>query len=172
MAYEELSNLLFHVGKDPSRLIFEDELTGVNNRRFLHNYFEYKVPWAALHEHPVSLLMMDVDEFKQINDTRGHDSGDQALIWISRILREVGGEQALPIRYAGDEFILLLPDVGKAQAMTVAERLLLRVRQEPCPLQEGKSPLPLTLSVGVATAPDDADTAKTLLQQADTALST
>src|SRR5919109_312379 len=112
MAYEELVNLLQHVGKDPSRLIFEDELTGISNRRFLHNYFEYKVAWDKLNEQPFSLLMMDVDEFKQINDKHGHDSGDQALVWVTARLKEAAGENGLPIRYAGDEFVLLLPNAG------------------------------------------------------------
>lgn len=170
MAYEELVNLLQHVGKDPSRLIFEDELTGINNRRFLHNYFEYKVSWAELVEHPLSVLMMDVDEFKQINDKHGHDSGDQALVWVTGIIREVAGEHGVPIRYAGDEFVLLLPDTGKAAAMEVGERLLQCIRQKPCPLHEGKESLTVTLSVGVATAPDDAESGKALLQKADTAL--
>jgi diguanylate cyclase (GGDEF)-like protein len=170
MAYEELINLLQHVGKDPSRLIFEDELTGISNRRFLHNYFEYKVSWDALAEHPLSLLMMDVDEFKQINDKHGHESGDQALIWVTTRLKEAAGEAGLPIRYAGDEFVLLLPNMGKTEALAVGERLLQHVRQEPCQVQDGKASIRVTLSIGVATAPDDADSGKALLQKADTAL--
>ena len=69
MKYEELQNFLKNIGKDPSHLIFEDELTGIYNRRFLLNYFQSKVPWNTLEAHPVSLIMMDVDHFKQINDT-------------------------------------------------------------------------------------------------------
>jgi predicted signal transduction protein with EAL and GGDEF domain len=84
MAYEELPNLLHHVGKDFSRLMFEDELTGLNNRRFLHNYFEYTDAWDESLQHPLSLLMMDADEFKQINHRQGHESGDQVRIWSGR----------------------------------------------------------------------------------------
>jgi len=80
MANEDLLHFLQNVGKDPSHLIFEDELTGIHNRRFLQNYLQYKVPWDSMENHPVSLLMMDVDHFKQINDTHGHEAGDQALV--------------------------------------------------------------------------------------------
>ena len=84
MKYADLFHVLQHIGKDPSRLIFEDELTGIYNRRFLHNYFQYKVSWDTLKANPLSLIMMDVDHFKQINDTYGHNVGDQALIWFAQ----------------------------------------------------------------------------------------
>jgi GGDEF domain-containing protein len=95
MKYDELLHFLQNAGKDPSRLIFEDELTGIFNRRFLHNYFQYKIPWDALKDHPLSLIMMDVDHFKQINDTHGHDAGDQALVRVAGFLKEAAGEEGL-----------------------------------------------------------------------------
>ena len=64
----------------------------------------------------MSLLMMDVDHFKQINDTHGHDVGDQALIWVAKLMQEVSGEDALAIRYAGDEFMILMPRADKKEA--------------------------------------------------------
>ena len=100
MKYEELSYFLQNIGKDPSRLIFEDELTGVYNRRFLLHYFQYKIAWESLPDHPLSLIMMDLDYFKKINDTYGHPVGDQALVFLARVLREVSGDDGLPIRYA------------------------------------------------------------------------
>jgi len=60
------------IGKDSSKLIFEDDLTGVYNRRFLLHYFQYKAAWKDLEKHPLSLIMLDVDHFKQVNDTYGH----------------------------------------------------------------------------------------------------
>ncbi len=87
MEYQEIIHLLEHVGKDPSRLIFDDELTGIYNRRFLLHYFQIKVPWDALKDHPLSLIMIDADRFKQINDTYGHQVGDQALIWFARLFK-------------------------------------------------------------------------------------
>ncbi|UCF56319.1 MAG: GGDEF domain-containing protein, partial [Deltaproteobacteria bacterium] len=108
MEQQDFFNFLEYSGKDPSRLIFEDELTGLYNRRFLYQYLRSKVQWDALGNRPFSLLMMDVDNFKQINDRYGHQIGDQALIWVAGLLKEVAGRDGLTIRYAGDEFMLLL----------------------------------------------------------------
>jgi len=170
MEYKDLLYFLQHVGTDPSRLIFEDELTGIYNRRFLLNYFRYKVPWDALENRPLSLLMMDLDHFKEINDNYGHEAGDQVLIWVASLIREISGDQGLAIRYAGDEFIILMPNGTKEAALEVAERLLQRLHQEVLPLPEVNEELRITLSIGVASAPDDAYTGKALIQKADTAL--
>ncbi len=169
MKYEDLINSLQQVGKDPSRLIFEDELTGIHNRRFLLNYFEYKVSWDTMKDNPLSLLMMDIDHFKKFNDLRGHHCGDQALTHIARLLKEVAGERSMPIRYAGDEFMILMPKDDKGSALEVGDRLLQRVRSEPLHLEEGTS-LPISLSIGIASAPDDAKSGKDLIQKADAAL--
>ena len=113
MQQKELTNLLKYSGKDPSRLIFEDELTDIYNRRFLSHFFEFKVSWNDLDSSPMSLIMVDVDNFKQVNDAYGHLVGDQALIWVANILSKVGDDQGMAIRYAGDEFMLLLPQCSK-----------------------------------------------------------
>lgn len=170
MQYEELITSLRQVGKDPSRLVFEDELTGIANRRFLLSYFENKVPWDALDGHSVSLLMIDVDYFKSINDTHGHQCGDQALVLVARLLTEVAGEEGLPVRFAGDEFIILMPRASRTAALQLATRLHQRIHEEPLILEDGKAVIRLTLSIGVASAPEDAQTGKALIQKADTAL--
>ena len=170
MKYEELIHFLQHAGKDPSRLIFEDELTGIYNRRFLHNYFQYKIPWHALKDHPLSLIMMDVDHFKKVNDTYGHAVGDQALVWVAGLLKGASGEEGLAIRYAGDEFMILLPNSEKEAALKVGERLLQKVHEKPISLDIGSGELRITLSIGVASVPEDAQTGKSLIQRADTAL--
>lgn len=169
MAFDDLISSLQHLGKDPSRLIFEDELTGLYNRRFLYNYFEHKVPWDELEDRTLSLIMMDLDYFKQINDAYGHQSGDQALVLVAGLLKEVAGKDGLPIRYAGDEFMILLPESPKPVAMEMSERLVERIHQQPLTVG-GQTTLPLTLSIGVASAPDDAETGKALILKADTAL--
>jgi len=170
MQYEELISSLQQIGKDPSRLIFEDELTGLSNRRFLLNYFEQKVQWDALESSPLSLLMMDLDYFKRINDTHGHHSGDQALTFLARLLKEVAGEQGIPIRYGGDEFMILVPGGPKPAAMDMGKQLRERIHAQPLHLEDRKVDLHLTLSIGVATAPEDAQSGKVLIQKADTAL--
>ena len=98
MKHQELVNFLEFTGKDPTRLIFEDELTDIYNRRFLFHYLEHKISWARLKDDPLSLIMMDVDYFKQVNDSYGHQVGDQVLVWIASLLREVAGDEGLPIR--------------------------------------------------------------------------
>jgi diguanylate cyclase (GGDEF)-like protein len=168
--YEDLVYFLQHVGKDPSRLIFEDELTGIYNRRFLLNYFQHKISWDALEDNPLSLLMMDVDHFKQINDTHGHGVGDKALIRVAGFLKEAAGESGLPIRYAGDEFMILMPSADKQAALQMGEQLLTLVHENPVSLPEVQGEIAITLSIGVASAPDDAQSGETLVQKADTAL--
>ncbi len=170
MAVDELLSSLQNLGKDASRLIYEDELTGVYNRRYLLHYFEHKITWEGEERQPVSLLMMDLDHFKQINDAHGHLTGDQALIHIARLLKEVAGDQGLAIRYAGDEFMILLPGKRKLAAMQLGEKLLQRCHQEPLAVEEGASSLNLTLSMGCAAAPDDAQSGRALIQRADAAL--
>ena len=166
----ELLDFLQHAGRDPSRLIFEDELTRIHNRRFLHSYLEHKVHWTAGTDYPLSLLIIDLDRFKEVNDTHGHVAGDQLLTWVAALLSEVGGETGLPVRFGGDEFILLLPKSDAGGARDVAARLLQRVRDRPFRLRDGGGSIPVTFSIGVATAPDDATNSRGLLQAADTAL--
>jgi diguanylate cyclase (GGDEF)-like protein len=170
MQYQELAEFLQHVGKDPSRLLFEDELTGIQNRRFLRSYLEHKVRWEGEEDYPLSFLLLDLDHFKQINDTHGHETGDQVLTWIATLLKEVAGDDGIPIRFAGDEFIVLLPRADRAGARGVADQLLQRTRDRPFALRETGTKLPITLSIGIASAPADGRDSKALFQAADTAL--
>ena len=170
MQQKELTNFLKYTGKDPSRLIFEDELTDIYNRRFLFHFFKSKVSWNDLDSRPLSLIMADVDKFKQVNDACGHQVGDQALVWVANLLRKVGDDQGMAIRYAGDEFMILLPHCSKKCGIQVANRLHKQVHQKPFKLQGNKDSPPVTLSIGVATASEDALTGKSLIQKADVAL--
>jgi diguanylate cyclase (GGDEF)-like protein len=147
--YDEIVYLMQHIGKDPSRLIFEDELTGIYNRRFLHNYFTHKVAWDTLSSHPVALIMMDVDHFKQINDTYGHQVGDQTLIWVAELLKEAAGDTNIPIRYAGDEFLIFLPGADRRAASALGQQLLQFVHERSFRSETLDTPLTLTLSIGI-----------------------
>jgi diguanylate cyclase (GGDEF)-like protein len=170
MDAQELKSFLESAGKDPSRLIFEDELTGIYNRRFLLRYLEMKIPWDQLNGHSVSLLMMDLDHFKSINDTYGHLVGDQALVWLADHLKAAAGNEGYPIRYAGDEFILLLESGDKPLAVSVGQKLLDRIHATSFAVPDADKKLDLTLSLGVATAPHDAKDGKSFVQKADMAL--
>ena len=169
MHNKDLFKYLQNAGKDPASLIFEDELTGLYNRRFLHNYFQRNINWDSLEQSPVSLIMTDLDRFKTINDTYGHAAGDLALTHIAKILKEVVGEKFLAIRYAGDEFIILLPQSDKDAALSVGERVIRAVHNSPLRLESGVE-IPLGLSLGIASAPADARDQNALIQKADTAL--
>lgn len=170
MDCQELFYYLKNAGKDPSSLVFEDELTGLHNRRFLLNYLQYKVDWDKLETRHVSLLIMDLDNFKQINDMYGHVAGDHALVHMSRILKDVCSEAGIPVRYGGDEFMILLPGKSKKSALEAGENLLKKVHESPLSLPDGKTNVSMTLSIGVAAAPGDAETSSILIQKADTAL--
>ena len=162
--------MLEFTGKDPTRLVFEDELTSVYNRRFLFQYFQSRISWENLSKDPLSLIMMDVDNFKGVNDSYGHQVGDKALVWVADILRQVAGDDGLPIRYAGDEFMVLFLHCDKQTALKLGSRLVNKVRSEPFRFDGNNKTLPITLSLGVASAPEDAKTGKGLIQQADVAL--
>ena len=170
MSYQELFDFLQHVGKDPSRLVFEDELTGIQNRRFLLSYLEHKVRWEQESAFPLALAIIDIDHFKQINDTHGHEAGDQALAWFAEILKSEAGDTGFPIRYGGDEFVLFLPGSDLEEARARADSLLEKARQRKFRLRVTGAELSLTLSIGVASAPTDARTSKELFQIADAAL--
>ena len=170
MEHEDLIFFLQNVGKDPSRLIFDDELTGIRNRRFLNHFFEHKVEWESLDGRAVSLLMMDLDYFKQINDMYGHAGGDKALVYVAQLLKETAGDRGIPIRYAGDEFMVLLPGTSREDAITLGKRIIDLLHERPCQSPEVGGNLYLTMSVGVASAPEDAKNGKTLIEKADSAL--
>ncbi len=157
-------------GKDPFRLVFEDELTGIYNRRFLLRYLDSRIPWDSLEKRTVSLVMMDVDYFKSVNDTYGHMVGDRALIWFAEHLKAASKKDGLPIRYAGDEFILLLETSDKPLAVSSAKKLLDRLHADPFPIPEAETAIDLTASLGVATVPADAGDWKGFIQKADLAL--
>ncbi len=142
-----------------------DTLTGLPNRRALETTLEDLLSGSSSQDSPVTVLMIDVDHFKQINDRLGHPVGDQALVWLAGIMRDCFRENDLLGRYAGDEFMALLPDTSPEKALAVAERLCDLVRAEADPAR-GRP----TVTVGVATADASRRTAEALLQAADEAL--
>ena len=167
--YPHLLHFLEHSNTDPSRLTVEDELSGIYNRRFLRRYLQDKVQWDSLESEPVSLLKMDLDHFKHINDTHGHDVGDQTLIWVAELMKEVSRESGLAVRYDGDEFVILMPGADKEKALQVGQELIQLAHERPA-LDNKDVELPITFSIGVASAPEDAQTGNDLMSKADTAL--
>lgn len=147
--------------KELSAKVFTDPLTGLRNRRFLDDVV---AGWVA-EKKPFSVVMMDLDRFKLVNDTYGHQIGDEMLKFFAGLMQETAGRDDCCCRYGGEEFTLLLPGATAEQAVQVAEKLRMRVECEISPA--GK---PMTLSLGVSSFPDAAADGEELIRQADGAL--
>lgn len=148
----------------------KDRLTGLYARRTIEERLAEQFEISQRNKLSFSLLLADIDFFKSINDTYGHPAGDAVLQGVARALQEVLRKYDLAGRYGGEEFLIILPNSNKAQAAAVAERMRLNVsvrNQEPVnPTTKG----PITISIGLATFPEDGSTAEVLIQAADQAL--
>ena len=144
---------------------FTDHLTGLANRRRFERQLDREVNRTLRYERAFSLLMLDIDNFKLVNDNFGHSSGDEAIRRLSKVLQEGTRGIDLAARIGGEEFAILLVETGKERALEVAERLRLSIRNIPIPLV-GQ----ITASFGVAECPSSAQTATDMLKAADLAL--
>jgi len=144
-----------------------DSLTGLHNRRYLSTHLDSVMERMRESEKPVSLLMIDVDHFKQINDTYGHSVGDEVLNEIGqRILRNIRGFD-LAARYGGEEFTVVMSDTPIEVALGVADRLCEKMANEPISVSGSKDKIVVTLSIGVSVSQGFDETAENLLKQAD-----
>ncbi|MBI5138022.1 MAG: GGDEF domain-containing protein [Nitrospirae bacterium] len=146
-----------------------DPLTGLDNREEFKQRLDMEVRRSERFGHPFSLLMVDIDQFKQVNDTHGHPTGDEVLCDLARLLRGTlrGIEPAA--RYGGEEFAVILPETDLHGALTTAERLRAAAAGMAVPTQNGQE-VAITVSIGVATFPDHGGDARTLVAKADKAL--
>ncbi len=159
--------------KQIRELAVRDALTGLYNRRELHRFLDYELIKSRRYKHPFSLLLMDIDHFKEINDRFGHRTGDEILQQVAQALLNHTRGCDLPARYGGDEFIIALPETPAGQAWYGAERLRKVVEELSVQANNGNRPpkkLKITLSTGVAEYPDDATTGEALINLADQAL--
>jgi two-component system, cell cycle response regulator len=147
-----------------------DQLTGLFNRRYMSRHLGTLIGNLGKTNKPVSFLIMDIDYFKQVNDTYGHDVGDEVLREFSqRISANVRGID-LACRYGGEEFVVVMPDTDMNFAYMVAERLRQAVADAPFQIGVDPGQLPITISIGVTTSEGPNDTADSLLRRADKAL--
>lgn len=144
---------------------FTDHLTGLANRRRFERQLEREVGRTMRFGHPFTLLMLDIDNFKNLNDSFGHDAGDDAIRRIGKVLREGTRGIDLAARIGGEEFAVLLVETSQEGGIEVAERLRLAIRSLEIP-----SGSQITASFGVAECPIDAQTANNILKAADVAL--
>ena len=143
-----------------------DALTGLPNNRAVQDTIKRMVAQASRSISPLSAALLDLDHFKRINDAYGHSRGDEVLAAVATVLRSSLRESDFVGRYGGEEFLLLLPDTGRDQAVVVADKVRLAVAS----LGLSEIGQPVTASLGVACVPDDAADADTLIRAADRAL--
>ncbi len=153
--------------EEVQKLSITDGLTGLYNRRYFKRGIENEVNRAVRYSSTVCLLMIDIDHFKNYNDTNGHPAGDGVLQVIAEIMEKMVRETDIVARYGGEEFSIILPETDKDGAAKLAERLRKRVEDEPFSMEERQPGGKVTISVGVAAVPDDADNAKDLIDRAD-----
>lgn len=137
-----------------------DGLTGVYNRRYLDEILRRELERAKRYNQPISLLMLDIDDFKKYNDTNGHLAGDEVLKKLANFLVEALRVADMVFRYGGEEFVVMLPQTLKQGAVEVAKRLINLERQN----------LPVTISIGLVSFPEDSQDMDDLLQKVDMAL--
>jgi diguanylate cyclase (GGDEF)-like protein len=139
-----------------------DTLTKIHNRRF----FNHALSQLVEKKTPFSLLLLDLDDFKMLNDTQGHHHGDYVLKIIAATIRECTRSSDIFSRYGGDEFAIILPHTSKEDSKQIAERIRNKVLIHPKFLMYSR----ISLSIGIAAFPGDADSTEGILQKADEAL--
>jgi diguanylate cyclase (GGDEF)-like protein len=149
-------------------LAYHDGLTGLPNRNLLQNRFHQAMSQAKRRHKPLALLLLDLDEFKRVNDKLGHGSGDKLLqavaLRLTKIIR--GGDTAC--RYGGDEFVIMLPEIDSTKIVTALSVKISGCLSEPYIIDGHK--IQMAVSVGVAVYPADGQTFTHLMKQADTAM--
>lgn len=141
-------------------LAVRDGLTGLFNRRYFNELINIEVNRLKRSPASLSLLMLDIDNFKNYNDTQGHPAGDELLKGFAKVLKNSVRAQDIVCRYGGEEFIVILPQTDKKGAQIIAERIRVQVGLY----------LTTTVSIGIATLPDDGAEIEQLIEKADNAL--
>ena len=152
------------------RISITDSLTSLLNRRYFQERMSEEIERSRRHLLPLSLIMIDLDNFKSINDTHGHLIGDEVLKLTARCLRNSIRTIDVAARYGGEEFTIILPQTNKSEAAVIAERVCNEIRKLDIPLDQDGLRIPLTVSGGLATFPDDADSLEGLIRKSDIAL--
>ena len=163
-----VENVLLH--KEAQRLSITDGLTGVWNRRYLQLTLTKEIERAQRFGRPLSVLLMDIDHFKLVNDAHGHQVGDEVLVELTRrTMSTIRGQIDSLARYGGEEFIVVLPETPSDGAKVVADKILAVIRHRPF-VEDADTGVPLTVSIGVAAFPEDGSTADELVRAADLAM--
>ncbi len=151
-------------------LAITDGLTGLYNRHYLNAHLDNMVKQCIHNNKPLSLMIMDMDHFKQVNDTYGHDIGDQVLKQLADIIVKTVRSADLAARFGGEEFVVLMPETDRKQGMDAAERLRKIVENYDFKLSHPVGSIKKTISIGVAFLDELGDSGQNLLKRADEAL--
>jgi diguanylate cyclase (GGDEF)-like protein len=152
--------------QDARELADRDQLTGYFNHRYLHQRLGEEIVRAQRSKAPLALLMIDLDDFKLVNDTFGHLFGDRVLAWTAEQIRSTLRASDVAARYGGDEFAIILPDTDRAAATHVAERIVAALRERAFETEDHGS-VPMGASIGVSAFPADGRTGRELIATAD-----
>ena len=155
--------------EDARKRADRDPLTGFFNHRYLHERMGEEVVRAQRNKRPLSVMMLDLDDFKLVNDTFGHLFGDRVLTWAAELIKATLRASDVPTRYGGDEFAVILPETDADEASYAAQRILDAFRDQPF-VGEQRGPVPISASIGTATFPAKGRTATELIACADRAL--
>ncbi|OHD11662.1 MAG: hypothetical protein A2Y41_01050 [Spirochaetes bacterium GWB1_36_13] len=148
----------------------EDQKTGCFNAKFLHEYADKEIKRSKRYSQNLSVLILDIDNFKTLNDKYGHLFGDKILKKFVEVLKASSRDEDFLARFGGDEFIVLMPQTGRIGARALAERIKSRLQEYFVDKEFHKEKVSVTFSGGIATYPYDADNFETLMKRADQAL--
>jgi len=151
-------------------LIFQDDLTHAFNRRYLLRHLDEEIVHSRCEKKEFSLAIVDVDNFKEINDSFGHAVGDEVLQTLVKRIQNNLRTTDVVCRYGGDEFIILLPDTSQSSAEMVLERLQKNISKTPFIISKSGQKLKITVSIGFSTFPHDGTHAEKLIKAADAAM--
>ena len=151
-------------------LAIRDGLTGLYNYRYFHEVLRNEIERSKRHTRSLCLVMFDVDHFKNYNDMNGHLMGDEVLLGIGRLLCGRARSTDLVGRYGGEEFVIILPETSREQAMRVAEEVRKEIESHPFKNGESQPLGKVSVSGGIAMYPDDANDSRKLIEYADQAL--
>lgn len=160
-------SLLFKQAEELKQLSITDPLTGSYNRRYLNHRLSEEITRYNRYKHPFSFIMLDLDKFKEYNDTYGHISGDRLLKILTSVMEKSLRNVDIAARFGGDEFVVIFPQATKEDAVQITNRLKERIDKA---FQKIEVEMPLTISMGLTTFPDDATSIGELLERTDEAL--
>jgi two-component system cell cycle response regulator len=156
--------------KESVSMAITDKLTGLYNRHYLDTHVKNLTESALENGKQMSLVIMDMDHFKHVNDTYGHDVGDEVLIQLAKIIVDATRSSDLVARFGGEEFVVLMPETDFANAWDVADRMRASIEKTPFAVSHEIGTLTKTMSIGVATLNHHGDSAEAMLKRADNAL--